>query len=200
MTVLSDILRRPSSPGPGGQESFGGVPFHPAGSRSFYGRATDAYRTSIDSRVFVCFRHYSTEALFVNKKCRNLLLFHPEKGNRQTRQPEKSVAGNRDRLVGVPGIDDDPLFAGEVQSELGTLGSGVHQQHSGLFSVGAYAIPLLLVIHGIFYAEDITKKRLISRIIFSVIGFIIFFPHLFSTIISTWHPRIFFFIFQSICL
>lgn len=51
----------------------------------------------------------------------------------------------------------------------GALGSGLGDLLLGLFSAGAYAIPALLAIHGVFYAEDVAKKRTVSRIIFSVI-------------------------------
>ena len=51
----------------------------------------------------------------------------------------------------------------------GALGTGLCNVLLGLFSAGAYAIPLLLVIHGAFYAEDVAKKRTLSRIIFSII-------------------------------
>ena len=52
----------------------------------------------------------------------------------------------------------------------GVLGDGIGAVLIGLFSAGAYAIPALLVIHAIFYAEDIAEKRLLSRVIFSVIA------------------------------
>ena len=55
----------------------------------------------------------------------------------------------------------------------GVLGSGIGAVLLGLFSVGAYAIPALLVAHAIFYAEDVAKKRRLSRTVFSIITIII---------------------------
>ena len=51
----------------------------------------------------------------------------------------------------------------------GVLGDGVGAVLIGLFSAGAYAIPALLVIHAIFYAEDLAEGKILSRTIFSVI-------------------------------
>ena len=39
----------------------------------------------------------------------------------------------------------------------------------GLFSAGAWAIPAMLVIHAIFYADDLERGRIPSRVIFSVV-------------------------------
>lgn len=52
----------------------------------------------------------------------------------------------------------------------GALGTGINALLLGLFSYGAYAIPPLLVLHALFYAEDVAKKRIISRVVFSVIA------------------------------
>ena len=59
------------------------------------------------------------------------------------------------------------LFAGF--STKGTVLAVVASVLPGLFSYGAYAIPVLLLIHAFFYAEDLGKGRIKSRIIFSVI-------------------------------
>ena len=56
-----------------------------------------------------------------------------------------------------------------ITDSAGALGAGVSSLFLGLFSYGAYTIPLLLVLHAAFYAEDYAKKRTVSRIIFSVI-------------------------------
>ena len=50
----------------------------------------------------------------------------------------------------------------------GILGDAIVKFLRGLFSYGAYIIPLLLVVHGVFYPSDIVKKRALSRLIFSV--------------------------------
>ena len=39
----------------------------------------------------------------------------------------------------------------------------------GSFSIGGYFIPFFLAIHAIFYASDVQKKRLVGRIIFTVL-------------------------------
>ena len=60
-----------------------------------------------------------------------------------------------------------------INGNAGTLGKGIRELLLGLFSVGAYAIPFVLLIHGFFYAEDITKKKLVSRVIFSIIAILV---------------------------
>ena len=56
-----------------------------------------------------------------------------------------------------------------ITDSTGALGGGVASVLLGLFSYGAYAIPLLLVLHAVFYAQDVAKRRTVSRVIFSVI-------------------------------
>ena len=56
-----------------------------------------------------------------------------------------------------------------ISEGAGALGSGINSVLLGLFSAGAYSIPFLLLIHAIFYAEDVAKKRVISRIVFSAV-------------------------------
>ncbi len=60
-----------------------------------------------------------------------------------------------------------------LAGDTGFLGNGIGAVLLGLFSVGAYAIPALLIAHAIFYAEDVAKKRRLSRLIFSIITIII---------------------------
>ncbi len=55
----------------------------------------------------------------------------------------------------------------------GSFGNGVSSVLLGLFAGGAYAIPLLLVLHAVFFSEDVKKNALLSRIIFSVIAVLI---------------------------
>lgn len=59
-----------------------------------------------------------------------------------------------------------------ISDGAGALGNGIKPLMLGLFSSGAYAIPVLLLIHAVFYAEDVAKKRILSRTIFSVIAVI----------------------------
>ena len=60
-----------------------------------------------------------------------------------------------------------------LAGDTGFLGNGIGALLLGLFSVGAYAIPVLLIAHAIFYAEDVAKKRRLSRLVFSIITVII---------------------------
>ena len=58
-------------------------------------------------------------------------------------------------------------------AENGVLGNAISYVLMGLFSAGAWAIPVMLVIHAIFYADDLEKGRIPSRIIFSSITTVI---------------------------
>ena len=58
-------------------------------------------------------------------------------------------------------------------AENGFLGKAISVVFMGLFSLGAWAIPAMLVIHAIFYADDLERGRIPSRIIFSVVTTII---------------------------
>ena len=56
-----------------------------------------------------------------------------------------------------------------ITQDIGALGHTISTLFLGLFSYGAYAIPLLLALHAIFYPSDITEQRLVSRVIFSIV-------------------------------
>ena len=58
-------------------------------------------------------------------------------------------------------------------AENGVLGQAISYVLMGLFSAGAWAIPVMLVIHAIFYADDLERGRIPSRIIFSSITTVI---------------------------
>lgn len=60
------------------------------------------------------------------------------------------------------------IFAGYITDETG-FGHAISMIFMGLFGAGAWAIPALLVIHAVFYAEDLGRDRIVSRIIFSVV-------------------------------
>ena len=60
-----------------------------------------------------------------------------------------------------------------ITSGTGLLGDGISSVLLGLFSYGAYAIPLLLIIHAFFYPEDYAKGLTLSRSIFSIITVLI---------------------------
>lgn len=51
----------------------------------------------------------------------------------------------------------------------GFLGAVLSSFMLGLFSYGAYAIPLLLLLHAIFFRDDLKERRILSRAIFSVV-------------------------------
>ncbi|MBO5009954.1 MAG: hypothetical protein J6D20_04565 [Clostridia bacterium] len=72
-------------------------------------------------------------------------------------------------LVGVA------LFIGVcfIFGGTGAFGNGVASILLGLFACGAYAVPLLLILHAVFFAEDMKKKSVLSRVIFSFIAVLI---------------------------
>ncbi len=51
----------------------------------------------------------------------------------------------------------------------GLAGEGLVSVLKGLFSYGAYAIPVMIILQSVFYAEDVAKKRILTRAIFSLI-------------------------------
>ena len=60
-----------------------------------------------------------------------------------------------------------------LAGDTGLLGKWLNAGLLGLFSYGAYAIPVLIILHAIFYAEDHAKSRVLSRTVFSVITVIL---------------------------
>ncbi|MBQ7333089.1 MAG: DNA translocase FtsK 4TM domain-containing protein, partial [Clostridia bacterium] len=62
------------------------------------------------------------------------------------------------------------LFTGLCFVAPGSVGLGkyVADFFKGLFSVGGFFIPFLLMIHALFYPQDTLKKRTVSRLVFSV--------------------------------
>ena len=62
------------------------------------------------------------------------------------------------------------LFACYLTKETGgLLGSALSSFMLGLFSYGGYAVPPLLLLHALFFRDDVKEGRVLSRIIFSVI-------------------------------
>ncbi len=59
-----------------------------------------------------------------------------------------------------------------IMDGVGELGGSLADILMGLFSYGAYGIPVLLAVHAVFYASDIKEKRLLSRVIFSLLALI----------------------------
>ena len=57
-----------------------------------------------------------------------------------------------------------------IIDDLGVLGSLLGRVMMGLFSKGAYAAPLLLLIHAVFYRSDVARERVLSRVIFSTVA------------------------------
>ncbi len=55
----------------------------------------------------------------------------------------------------------------------GAFGYGVTSVLKGLFAGGAYAIPLLLLIHALLFKEDHAKGALVARTVFSLIAIVI---------------------------
>ena len=60
-----------------------------------------------------------------------------------------------------------------ITNSVGAFGRAISSFLRGLFAFGAYVIPVVLVLHAIFYAEDHAKKRVLSRTIFSVLSVIL---------------------------
>jgi len=56
-----------------------------------------------------------------------------------------------------------------ITQDIGALGHAISTVFLGLFSYGAYALPLLLALHAIFYPSDISENRVLSRVIFSLV-------------------------------
>ena len=59
-----------------------------------------------------------------------------------------------------------------VSSGTGALGRAISNVLRGLFSIGAYTVPALILIHAFFYPSDLKKNRVWSRIIFSFVAVI----------------------------
>ena len=60
-----------------------------------------------------------------------------------------------------------------ITSGTGILGDTIGATLLGLFGAGAYAIPVLLVLHAVFYPVDYAKKLTASRAVFSLITVVI---------------------------
>ncbi len=56
--------------------------------------------------------------------------------------------------------------------DTGALGRVISSAFLGLFSYGGYLIPAFLLIHAVFYPQDVKKKRTVSRFIFTVFALI----------------------------
>ncbi len=71
-----------------------------------------------------------------------------------------------------------------TQEQTGRFGIAIAGTLKGLFSIGGYFIPVLFAVHAFFYPSDIQKKKLIPRIISSVV--LLMFISAFTHAISTW--------------
>ena len=113
---------------------------------------------------------------------------------------EKNTNAKYSSLTGIHRAVPIILFAAAVftafclitrdVAALGNFGKAISTVFLGLFSSGAYAIPLLLILHAVFYASDISEKRLRSRIIFSIVA--ITFIAVISYTITYWKAELFF--------
>ena len=108
---------------------------------------------------------------------------------------KKKVTAQYSSLVGIHRAVPIILFAVAVftmfcfiTQDIGIFGPALSTVFLGLFSYGAYAIPLLLALHAIFYPSDIKEKRVVSRIIFSLIA--ITFISALSYSITYWNAEI----------
>ena len=57
-----------------------------------------------------------------------------------------------------------------IIGDIGTFGNFLCDLLLGLFSYAAYALPLLIALHAIFYNSDLKQKRILSRTVFSVVA------------------------------
>ena len=108
---------------------------------------------------------------------------------------KKKVTGQYSSLVGIHRAVPIILFAVAVftmfcfiTQDIGIFGPALSTVFLGLFSYGAYAIPLLIGLHAIFYPSDIHEKRVASRVIFSLIA--ITFISALSYSITSWNTEI----------
>ena len=90
---------------------------------------------------------------------------------------KKKSSAQYSSLVGIHRAVPIILFAVAVftlfcfiTQDIGALGHAISTVFLGLFSFGAYAIPLLLALHAIFYPSDLSEKRVASRIVFSLVA------------------------------
>ena len=56
-----------------------------------------------------------------------------------------------------------------ITKKTGIFGAFISEALLGLFSIGAYLIPVLFVIHGVFYYKDLENRCVLSRAVFSII-------------------------------
>ena len=71
-----------------------------------------------------------------------------------------------------------------TQEQTGSFGIAIAGTLKGLFSIGGYFIPALLLVHALFYPFDIQRRKLVSRIIFSFV--LLFFISAFTHAIGNW--------------
>ena len=90
---------------------------------------------------------------------------------------EKKSSAQYSSLTGIHRAVPIILFAVAVftmfcyiTQDIGALGRAISTVFLGLFSVGAYAIPLLLTLHAVFYPADISEKKVLPRVIFSLVA------------------------------
>ena len=60
-----------------------------------------------------------------------------------------------------------------ILKDMGSFGEVISSVLLGLFSYGAYAIPILTLLHAIFYPADVAKRHRLSRLIFSVVALLL---------------------------
>ena len=110
------------------------------------------------------------------KKKEEKAAFTPEVNEeKQAQTEEKPKGGYFSKLAGIHRAMPIILFAVGVfltlcffDATTGIFGAAIKQFLLGLFSYGAYIVPLLFIVHSVFYASDIAKKRAVSRLIFSI--------------------------------
>ena len=79
-------------------------------------------------------------------------------------------SGKREKIISIALYSAAALIAAcLIFSKGGAIGGGIKQLLAGLFSYGAYIIPIMLFLHGIFLKEDLAEKKILKRAICSMV-------------------------------
>ena len=83
---------------------------------------------------------------------------------------EKKVVGTKEKVISVALLAAAALIAVcLIFSKGGFIGSGIKQLLCGLFSFGAYAIPVVLCLNAACIADDLKNKKVGKRAVFSAV-------------------------------
>ncbi len=126
-----------------------------------------------------CPKSFTQDALraeritYMNEKEKDMGQNAPEEENNKPKKKRSaySYLTGKKRAVPIILIGLSVFFAlCFITKNTGYFGEAVSSVFLGLFAVGGYFIPFLLLLHAIFYPVDTLRKRTASRIVFSVIA------------------------------